>query len=144
VACNSRVDEDNNIEEVDSDADNDEEDAVENELEEVVKDVFGLSLLESEQINDDAHPMSKKEHNLSNNGIFTDTVKSDFDVRAEKYGRILAHQSNCEFDQSYFPSGITTNAKKSGHKEKCVVLLCLLILLSKKGADFLNNNLMEK
>ena len=114
---------------VDSDDDDDEE------TDKVLEDVLESPLLESEDVAQTVNPISQKDWNLSNSGIFTDTVKSDFDACAKKYGRMLAHQSNREFDRSYFPSGITTNAKKNGHEEKCVILLCLLILVSKKGVD---------
>ena len=122
--------------EVNSDDDDEEEVEEQETEEEVVEDVSEPTSFQLGNSIEDATPTSKKERNLSNNGIFTETVKTDFDARAKKYGRILAHQSNREFDRSYFPSGITSNAKKNGHEEKCVVLLCLLILVSKKGSDF--------
>jgi hypothetical protein len=123
----------------DSEADDNEEEQDKHEMEEVIEDVLESGPTKSVDMEEVDTPISQKDWNLSNNGIFTDTVKSDFDSRAKKYGRILAHQSNREFDRSYFPSGITTNAKKNGHEEKCVVLLCLLILVSKKGVDFLEH-----
>jgi hypothetical protein len=103
---------DNNNNESDSDADDNEEDEVEHEMEEVIEYVSESDPPESADIEDGDQPTCQKDWNLSNNGIFTDTAKKDFDSRAKKYGRILAHQSNCEFDISYFPSDITTNAKK--------------------------------
>ena len=121
---------------VDSDDEDDVQEEAEHDPEEVLEELLQSALMEPEDVEEDVNPTSKKELSLSSNGIFTDSVKSDFDLRAKQYGRILAHQSNREFDRSYFPSGITTNAKKNGHEEKCVILLCLLILVSKKGADF--------
>jgi hypothetical protein len=103
---------------VDSDDEADEEEAAVNETEEVLEDVSESPLMEAEDGEEEVHPISSKERNLSNNGIFTESVKTDFDAQAKMYGRLLAHQSNREFDRSYFPSGITTNAKKNGHEEK--------------------------
>ena len=116
-----------------SDDDADEED----DIEELLVEVVELNLSEEGE-DKELDPEALRTTNLSSNGIFTDSVKCDFDARAKKYGRMLAHQSNRDFARSYFPSGITSNAKKNGHEESSVVLLCLIILVSKKGVDFFN------
>ena len=120
-----------------SDDDADEVDAdEEDDIEELLVEVE-LNLSEEGE-DKELDPEALRISNLSSNGIFTDSVKCDFDARAKKYGRMLAHQSNRDFARSYFPSGITSNAKKNGHEESSVVLLCLIILVSKKGVDFFN------
>jgi hypothetical protein len=124
-------DADDNVEGEDEEANdeaNDEADDVANdELDELVEDAEEFYLGSDVA---DARP------SLSKNGVFTEPVKTDFDRRAKLYGRQLAHQSHRVFARSYFLSGITTNAKKNGHEEKCVLLLCLLIFVSDKGRDF--------
>ena len=73
---------------------------------------------------------------LSHNGVFTDKIKAVFDDYARQYGRILSHQSDRQFSRAYFPSGITSNAKKNGHEEQSVLLLSLLIFVSQMGDTF--------
>jgi hypothetical protein len=73
---------------------------------------------------------------LSQNGVFSDKVKVVFDNYAKIYGRKLSHQSDRQFNRAYFPSGISSNAKKNGHEEQCVLLLTLIIFVSKMGSTF--------
>jgi hypothetical protein len=57
---------------VESDEDDNEEEA-EHNTEEVLEDVLEYALMESEDGEEDANPISKKERSLSSNGIFRDT-----------------------------------------------------------------------
>ena len=77
-----------------------------------------------------------EESDLSRVGVFTESVKAEFDDLAKRYGRFLTHQSDRSFIRSFFPSGITSNCKKNGHEEHLVLLLCHIILVSSKGREF--------
>ena len=74
---------------------------------------------------------------LSQNSVFTKAIREYFDCLAKKFGWCLQHQSDCLFARAYFPSGITRNNMKHGHEERSVSMLCLLIMLSKHGDDFI-------
>ena len=54
-------------------------------------------------------------------GVFTASVKAEFNNMSKTYGRILCHQSDHEYERAYFSSGITSCAKKYGHEERCVL-----------------------
>jgi outer membrane cobalamin receptor len=73
---------------------------------------------------------------LTKNAVFTEAVKQEFDSLCKIYGRLLQHQSDRQYDRAYFCSGITSNAQKRGHEQTTVVLLCLIIFVSKHGAQF--------
>lgn len=79
------------------------------------------------------------------NGVFVGDVKVEFNNLAKSYGRLLCHQSDREYDRSYFVSGLISGtkkngkvavSKKNGHEERCVLLLCHIILCSHKGPYF--------
>jgi len=80
---------------------------------------------------------------LSRNGVFTEAIKAQFDALAKNYGRRLCHQSDRTFNRAFFCNGITSEAKKNGHEERCVMLLCLLIFCSKTGAEFFDEKMDE-
>ena len=121
----------------------DEEEDMEEIVEDVEEEVFELeeggtgTLNPIESSNDDeTNEAKRRSSNLSKNGVFTVKVCGEVDAHAKLYGRFLAHQSNREFARSFFPSGITTNAKKNGHEEKLVVLLMLIIFTSITGPNY--------
>jgi hypothetical protein len=61
--------------------------------------------------------------------VFTDRQKKKFDWTAMKYGRFLRHQSDSDLPRCSFPSGICNNARKAGHENEGVLLLCLCIFV---------------
>ena len=74
---------------------------------------------------------------LSRVGVFTDSIKAEFDILAKLYGRCLQHQSDRSFNRSYFSQGVVSNCKKNGNEEHLLVLLlCHIILVSAKGSYF--------
>ena len=73
---------------------------------------------------------------MSKFGVFTKSVQADFNTKSKAYGHMLAHQSDREYCRAFFPSGITSGAKKYGHEERCVLLLSILILCSSDGEFF--------
>jgi hypothetical protein len=84
-------------------------------------------------LSDFTSPLSQK---LSDKQfVFTDVTKKDLDSYAQYIGRMLAHQSNCEYHRAYFPDGVSSNTKKQGHKQCNVLLLILLYLCSDGGAE---------
>jgi hypothetical protein len=68
--------------------------------------------------------------------VFTDQRKAEINRLTRMYGRMLCHQSDREFNRSYFAEGITSKAKKEGHEERCVLLHYLIILCSVHGNQF--------
>ena len=70
------------------------------------------------------------------NGVFSDTVKSNFDKLAKSYGNLLRHQSDRDYARALFQEGITSDSKKYGAEERCRLMLCLLIFCSKHGVSF--------
>ena len=114
----------------------DAEDA--DDYEEVVEDVPVLEVEEDDEVAPSTGPgyVSMDHDDITKNGVFTDKVKLEFDEMAKEYGKCLRHQSDREFNRAYFPTGITTNCKKNGSEERCVLMLCLIIFLSHKGAEF--------
>ena len=64
------------------------------------------------------------------------SVQADFNTKSKAYRHMLAHQSDREYCRAFFPSGITSGAKKYGHEERCVLLLSILILCSSDGVFF--------
>ena len=73
---------------------------------------------------------------MSKFGVFTNSVQADFNSKSMAYGHMLAHQSGREYCRAFFPSGITSGAKKYGHEERCVRVLSILILCSADGEFF--------
>ena len=69
-------------------------------------------------------------------GVFTASVKAQFNNMSKIYGRLLCHQSDRDYERAYFSSGITSGAKKNGHEERCVLLLSLIVFCSKAGLQF--------
>ena len=72
----------------------------------------------------------------STNGVFGGKVLKEFNSLAQLYGSLLCHQSDREYDRAYFVAGISKSTKKNGHEERCVLLLCLIILCSNDGKSF--------
>lgn len=68
--------------------------------------------------------------------VFTPTVEKEFDDIAEQYGSLLRHQSDREWERSHFTSGIVNVAQRSGHEERCVLILCHIIFCSDRGDYF--------
>ena len=122
----------------DDDEEEEEEDDDEEDEEEVVEEVPVLHTEDEDVDNPSAGPgyVVMEADDLTKNGVFTDAVKMEFDEIAKEYGKCLRHQSDREFNRAYFPTGITTNCKKNGSEERCVLMLCLIIFLSHKGPDF--------
>jgi hypothetical protein len=73
------------------------------------------------------------EDDRSNWAVFTERQKKKFDWTAMKYGRSLQHQSDSDLPRCYFPSGICNNARKAGHENEGVLLLCLCMFVSSEG-----------
>ena len=71
--------------------------------------------------------------NRSMFGVFTKSVQADFNTKSKAYGHMLAQHSDREYCRAFFPSGITSGAKKYGHEERCVLLFSILILCSSDG-----------
>ena len=121
-------DDDDDVEE---EAEMEEEEMEEEEMEEEIEVEGGEEVdTRLSRLYQAPHPES-----LTSHAVFTDSMSREFDDLARKYGRLLQHQSDREWCRAYFPTGVTTNAKKNGHEERCVLMLCLLIFLSKKGED---------
>ena len=68
--------------------------------------------------------------------VFSKETKALVDQLALVVGRSLAHQSSREWERAVFPHGITTDAQKNGHEERCVILILLLIFCSARGSHF--------
>ena len=66
-------------------------------------------------------------------GVFSPLEQKYLNQRAIGYGSLLRHQSDRTWERSYFSTGITSDAKKNGHEERCIMLLLLLIFCSKDG-----------
>ena len=81
------------------------------------------------------------EEELSSHGIFTAKSKSMVDRQAKRYGRMLTHQSDRSFNRSFFSNGITAEAKKNAHEERCVLLLCLVLFCSRTGETFFDTTM---
>ena len=81
--------------------------------------------------------------------VFGKKTKLELNRIAGIYGRMLQHQSDREFDRSFFASGICSVdkrevTKKFGHEERCILLLYLLILCSPFGHNEIEPVLSEQ
>jgi hypothetical protein len=103
------------------------------------------SSTDTDNVHDDWVYHAPVDSSLSGIKVFTSSRLLDFDASAIAYGKLLQRQSDREFARAFFPSGITSNSKKFAHEAKCVILLCLLILVgaeSPKYERYLNGDVL--
>ena len=73
--------------------------------------------------------------------VFSAQLKQEVDRMCQIYGRMLCHQSDREWDRAYFANGVTGDAKKNGHEERCVIMLLLILLCSPFGAKVIDKKM---
>ena len=73
--------------------------------------------------------------NIHRNYVFGGDDYKELSRQSWLYGRMLQHQSDREFERSYFPSGVGTTAAVMGHEERSMLLLFLILFCNKYGED---------